>query len=106
MAKNTHTDSYLSGTGSKISIMDSFVYELSVYKVFKDRAECLGSKYYSSPKELKIKKDCKIKKYKDFSICIYIDWIGAPKQYIVDNNLELIIPKTKKKNEAKSRHIG
>lgn len=97
MAKSTHTDNYLSGTGSKLSIMDSFVYELSVYKVFKDRAECLGSKYYSSPKELKIKKDSKVKKYKDFSICIYIDWIGAPKQYIIDNNLELIIPKTKKK---------
>ena len=97
MAKNTHTDSYLTGTGSKISVADSFLYEVSVYKVYKDRFECLGSKYYSSNNYLNIKKSCKIKKYKDFNISIFVDWVGAPKEYIIENKFELIIPKTKKK---------
>ena len=97
MGKNTVTENYLTGTGDKISPANSFLYEISYYKVYKDRFECIGSKYISSVNRLNIKKSCKIKKNKLCNLCVYIDWVGAPIEYIKEQNFELIIPKTKKK---------
>ena len=97
MAKNINTESYLSGTGSKLTVTNFFLYELSIYKIYKDRFECIDSKFYSTKKPLNIKKDIQIRKLKDYKIVIYIDWIGAPEEYIKNNNFKLSISKNKKK---------
>lgn len=97
MAKNINTESFLSGSGNKLTITKYFLYELSIYKIYKDRVECINNKFYASNNFISIKKDTKIYSYKNFKIAIYIDWIGAPKDYIEENNFTLIIPKNKKK---------
>lgn len=87
MAKRTITPSYLSGT-ERIEIMPEFVYEIVVYKIYKDRAELVNNKFFSSPKKLKIKKDIINIKKLDHTISKQIFWIGAPENYILSNNLK------------------
>lgn len=88
MAKRTITTSYLSGT-ERIEVTPEFTYEVVVHKLYKDRAELVNSKFFSSPKKLKIKKDIKIIRKADCIISKQIFWIGAPEEYIVSNNLKL-----------------
>lgn len=87
MAKRTVLPSYLSGT-ERIEITNTFVYEITVYKLYKDRAELVNSKFFSSPKKLNIKKDVKIIRKPDCVISKQIHWIGAPEDYILTNNLK------------------
>lgn len=93
MAKIIHTDSFLTGTGDKVRPAKSFIYELSIYKIYKDRVELIESKYYSSENRLSLRKVDKIIKGKNYSLGVYIDWIGAPVEYIKNNNLKLISKK-------------
>lgn len=88
MAKRIIAPSYLSGT-ERIEITPNFVYEIIVHKIYKDRAELVNSKFFSSVKKLKIKKDIKIIRKTDHVISKQIFWIGAPEEYIVSNNLKL-----------------
>lgn len=87
MAKRTITPSYLSGT-ERIEITPEFVYEITVHKIYKDRAELVNSKLFSSPKKLHIKKDVIIIRKLDHVISKQISWIGAPENYILSNNLK------------------
>lgn len=87
MAKRTITPSYLSGT-ERIEVMPKFVYEIVVYKIYKDRAELVNNKFFSSSKKLKIKKDIINIKKSDHTISKQIFWIGAPENYILSNNLK------------------
>lgn len=81
---------YSTGTGYHITVGLYFLYEISIYRIFKDRAECLGSKFYKLKKPLCIKKKSL---YKRDSNCVYgkfIDWITAPEEYIINNNFKLL----------------
>lgn len=103
MAKRIPPISYLSGSGDRLEIADYYIYEVSVYKLFKGRSECLGSKFYKSNVCLQNTKPKILKKTKTFILIKYIDWIGAPEIYIKKNYLkEFELFKKKRKNERKS----
>lgn len=70
---------------------NSFVYCISVYKIFQKRAELVSEKYYSSKNVLKFKKkDLKLKK-KDYILYRYVDLIGAPLEYLLNNNYKKVL---------------
>lgn len=99
MAKPTIPVSYLFGE-NRIEPMPYFLYEVSIYKIAKDMVGLLGSKYYKSDKLLKIKNEVEYKKFKDYQVVRYIDLLGAPMEFIEENNLpiyELRKPSKKKK---------
>lgn len=99
MAKPTIPVSYRFGD-DRIEPMPYFLYEVSVYKITKNMACILSSKFYKSDKLLKIKNTVECKKFKDHSIVRYVDLLGAPMEFIQENNLpiyELKKPSKKKK---------
>lgn len=99
MAKPTIPVSYRFGE-NRIEPMPYFLYEVSIYKVTKNMAGLLDSKYYKSDKLLKIKDEVTCKKFKDYQIIRYIDLLGAPMEFIKENKLpiyELRKPSKKKK---------
>ena len=99
MAKPTISVSYRFGE-NRIEPMPYFLYEVSIYKVAKNMSGLLDSKYYKSDKLLKIKNEVTCKRFKDYQIIRYIDLLGAPMEFIKENNLpiyELRKPSRKKK---------
>lgn len=80
--------------------MPYFLYEVSVYKIAKNMAGLLDSKFFKSDKLLKIKNEVTCKKFKDYQIVRYVDLLGAPMEFIEENHLpiyELRKPSKKKK---------
>lgn len=111
MAKPTPITSYLTSDGSRIYPAPFFLYEVCTYKLFNDkqakpskgRAELVNSKFFKATKPIPLK--YKAKKTKDYLLEMSVTWIGAPMQYIIDNNLPIYDPK-KKKNEKGRSHVS
>ena len=106
MAKPTPTTSYLTPDGSRIYPAPFFLYEVVTYKLFnekqiKGRVELVNSKFFKSSKPLKL--GYKIKREKDYSLEMSIVWVGAPMEYIRDNDLKIYDPK---KNEKGRRNVS
>lgn len=85
-----------------VRMCSSFIYEVCLYKYWKNGFCQLDSKFYKSSHILHIKKDNTIIKYKDFFIEKEISLIGVPKAFIEEFNLkyykpEVLIKKRKKK---------
>ena len=92
MAKPTPEPVYHSGD-VKVVVTDSFIYEVNLYRIFKDRAECVGSQHYSTEKPIGKFKECET-------------WIGAPMSYIESNGFKLYDKngeKGKRKTSRKKR---
>lgn len=89
MVKRTVQESCPSVTENLVA-SDFFGYEVSLYRIYKDRVELVGSRLYSSSKKLEILKEATYKREKDYILMKCIDWISAPKEYIEENNLNLI----------------
>lgn len=83
-----------------IKIGDSFIYEVTVYKLFKDRAECIQSFFISSPKLLSIKKENTYIKKLDFILNKNIQLLEAPEDF-VKANCKMEAPKRKRKVHEK-----
>lgn len=81
----------------KIESMPYFLYEISYYKIEKNMAGLLDFKYFKSDKLLNIKNKIECKRYKNYLIIRYINLIGAPIEFIKENNLQLYELKKKKK---------
>lgn len=101
MAKRTVQKNSRSGVESLL-VSDSFVYEVSLYKIFKDRVELAGSQLYSSPEKITIKKETLYKKTKEYTLMKCIDWLAAPRDFIIENNLNIIIPCQKLRKRKKT----
>lgn len=88
MAKRTTRKKSLSGT-VKIVKPDPapyFGYEVDLYKLYKDRAELVKTKLYSSPVKLNIKKETFYKRIsKECLLMKCIDLLYAPLDYINEN---------------------
>ena len=103
MAKRILPISYRSGSDDRLEIFDCYLYEVSVYKLYKGRSECLGSKFYKSDTCLKNTKPKVLKRTKEYTLIKFTDWIGAPETYIKKNYLkEFELFKKKRKNERKN----
>jgi hypothetical protein len=67
----------------------------------KGRAELVNSKFFKASKPLKTLGYKAIKKL-DHLLEQTITWIGAPMQFILDNNLPIYDPKKKKNEKGRS----
>ena len=109
MGKPTPPTSYLTLDGSRIYPTPFFLYEVVTYKLYnakqaspaKGRAELINSKFFKSSKPLTTLGYKSIKK-PDHLLEQSIAWIGAPVQYITDNNLPIYDPKKKKNEKGRS----
>ena len=88
MEKPTIPVSYHFGE-DRVEPMPYFLYEVSIYKIAKDMACLLDSKYFKSDNLLKIKNEVTHKKFKDYQIVRYINLLGAPMEFIEENNLQI-----------------
>lgn len=88
MAKPIPETVYHSGD-VKVVVTDSFIYEVNLYRIFKDRAECVGSQHYSTNKPIGKFKECKTIKTKTCTYMKCVAWIGAPMSYIESHGFKL-----------------
>lgn len=74
----------------KLTEYPKFLYEVSLYKIWKDRAECVGSQFYVADTPLAIKKETISKKVEDYRLVKFITWLSAPLDYLMQNNFKLV----------------
>lgn len=74
----------------KLTEYPKFLYEVSLYKIWKDRAECVGSQFYVADTPLTIVKETISKKVEDYSLVKFITWLSAPLDYLMQNNFKLV----------------
>lgn len=75
-----------------------FVYEVSVFVKFKNYFSMVKNTYYSSSKEIKNIVYCY---NKTPNVQIITELFSAPKDWLLENNYSLYIPKEKKKKKNK-----
>lgn len=83
MVKRTAQTIYHSGD-VKLTEYPTFLYE--VHLIRKDGA---GTKFFSSDKPLRVKESQFIKMDKEITCAKYITWIGAPLDYLRNNNFKV-----------------
>lgn len=87
---NKSTQNVYSYKQYKLTEYPKFLYEVSLYKIWKDRVECVGNQFYIADKPLEIKKSTISKKVKDYLLVKYITWLSAPLDYLMQNNFKLV----------------
>lgn len=102
MEKHTDQKTYLL-QDNRVEVMPYFLYEVSVYKITKDMAALMGSKFYKSDKPLNIKKDVTVKKCKDYDIVRYVDILGVTQEFVDEEKLPLYKPKKKVTKKKKKK---
>lgn len=84
MAKPTKVTSYRSGN-LVLRVASAFIYEVNLYKYYKDRVEVVDTKYFSASAPIKDKKD-ESSKLKDCTLVKCVTWVAAPLDYLIENN--------------------
>ena len=84
------TQNVYSNKQYKLTEYPKFLYEVSLYKIWKDRAECIGSQFYAADRPLTIKKETISKKVEDYRLVKFITWLSAPLDYLMQNNFKLV----------------
>lgn len=96
------TQNVYSNKQYKLTEYPKFLYEVSLYKIWKDRAD---SQFYAAEKPLTIKKETISKKVKDYMLVKYITWLSAPLDYLLSNGFKLVTNenarRTRKSNPRK-----
>jgi hypothetical protein len=95
---------YLIGS-DELEIHSDFLYEYTKYYIYKDRAECICSRFITSNKPLKIKKRQIYIKDGDHKIFKSLEWIGAPKDYIQNNDFKIIEKHARKSSKGKRHNV-
>lgn len=68
--------------------MPYFLYEVSLYRIEKNRANLLCNKYYKTNKLLKIKEHELVRCFNNISIERFITLLGVPFEFIKENRLQ------------------
>lgn len=84
------TQNVYSNKQYKLTEYPKFLYEVSLYKIWKDRAECVGSQFYVADTPLTIVKETISKKVEDYRLVKFITWLSAPLDYLMQNNFKLV----------------
>ena len=84
------TQNVYSNKQYKLTEYPKFLYEVSLYKIWKDRAECVGSQFYAADTPLTIVKETISKKVEDYRLVKFITWLSAPLDYLMQNNFKLV----------------
>lgn len=90
--------------GNLVEELPYFLYEVCIYKISLNNANLLSSKYYTSNKLVKLKDIVIMYRFKDFNIQRFISLIGAPRQFIRENNLKIHKVKKRKYENKQSRN--
>ena len=85
MGKNTNLTNYHSTIGN-LYLTPLFTYEISIYKIFKNYVELAYHNIKYSTTYIEVKKEATYKKYKNFTLMICVELIGAPKSYLLQNH--------------------
>lgn len=85
MAKNISLTNYHSTIGN-LYLTPLFTYEISIYKIFKNYVELAYHNIKYSTRYREVKKEASYKKYKNFTLMICVELIGAPKSYLLQNH--------------------
>lgn len=93
MAKTSPQNIY-SNSVNFLTVYPKFLYEVSLYKIWKDRAECIDSQFYMSDAPLTISKEVTSRKVEDYTLVKFISWLSAPLDYLLNNNYKLITNET------------
>ena len=88
--------------GSRIEVLPYFLYEVCIIKYWKYGFCVLGSRFFKTDKLLHIKHKNVLKYYKDYTIEKEIFLVGAPYEFIRENNLPVYKPNVKKKKFKKN----
>lgn len=100
------TQNVYSNKQCKLTEYPKFLYEVSLYKIWRDRVECIDSQFYAAEKPLTIKKETISKKVKDYMLVKYITWLSAPLDYLLSNGFKLVTNenarRTRKSNPNKN----
>lgn len=84
------TQNVYSNRQYKLTEYPKFLYEVSLYKIWKDRAECVGSQFYAADTPLTIAKETISEKVEDYRLVKFITWLSAPLDYLMQNNFKLV----------------
>lgn len=78
---------YRSGHNT-LYISSRFIYEVSLYRITRSRAALVKSQYYASDVPIDESKlqDKFVKLDADTTLAKFIDWLAAPKDYLVEHN--------------------
>ena len=87
--------------GSRIEVLPYFLYEVCINKYWKYGFCVLGSRFFKTDKLLHIKHKNLLKCYKDHTIEKEIFLVGAPYEFIRENNLPVYEPNIKNKKVKK-----
>lgn len=71
----------------RVEVMPYFLYEVCIYKITKNRAVLLESKFYKSDKYLNCKSE--IKRYSNFSIVKSADLLAVTEEFVKENKLPI-----------------
>lgn len=79
--------------GNVIQVNDKFIYEDSIYKVFKEGIALFDTKYYTSNKPIKLKKKdlTTKKKGKTEYLVRFFTLEFAPEEYLINNGFKKIL---------------
>jgi len=94
-------DTFVAPNGDWITISDKFVYEISFYKILKNRLEYYGSKFLYLDYPLTIKRKSIYNYKENYIVGKFIDWLKAPKDYIINNKLPKLKLNVRKCRRAK-----
>lgn len=71
----------------KITISTDFIYEVDLYRISKNRANVIRTRFYKSNKILNVKSVEIVRYFSSFTIERYITLVSAPLSFIKENKL-------------------
>lgn len=102
---------YIDKEGNAVEPMNKFVYEMSICKYTKATKKCKGmyemiyNKMVASDKPLKLPKHLYEKRSKKdtrgYFYAKFVDWLGAPLSYLLENNFKLATNVTNDRKRSK-----
>lgn len=86
MKRHINPMCYLSGEGDLIKVSNQFIYNVEIYKIYKNGFNLVSSSRISTIDNTKIKSSIISKSDSGETIVKNFELIGAPEDYLIQNN--------------------
>lgn len=94
---------YSSKDGYYITEGETFLYEITIFRLTKSSAELIASKFLKSKDKIPIKKKSVYKRNGSYIFMKTIDWLEAPSDFIIKNHLTKIdLNETKRRRRRRN----
>ena len=97
------TQNVYSNKQYKLTECPKFLYEVSLYKRWKDRVECVDNQFYAADSPLKLKNETIFKKMEDYRLVKCTTWLSAPLDYMLSNGFTLYDESNRKRKPSSSK---